>query len=331
MSNPLLEIENLRVLYEIRGQKAPAVDDVSLRVEPGSSLALAGESGCGKTTLAMACMGLLPSNASTEGSIRFRGDEMIGAKPGRLRAMRWAGIAMVFQGAMNALNPVQRVGPQIVEAMVLHGTASPAEAAVRTEELLGEVGIPASRARDYPHEFSGGMRQRVMIAMALACKPPLVIADEPTTALDVMVQSQILALLNRLREEFGLALILITHDLSVIAQVCEDVAIMYAGRIVERGTSEMTLAAPAHPYTQALVAAFPRVGDPAARGELTGLGGDPPDPLHLPPGCRFHPRCPYRYQPCDNIVPALEEFGSNREAACHLVHETHGLTIPSSG
>jgi peptide/nickel transport system ATP-binding protein len=330
VTDTLLEIEHLRVLYETRGAKAPAVDDVSLRIETGSSLALAGESGCGKTTLAMACMGLLPPNASTEGSIRFRGNEMIGAKPGRLRAMRWAGISMVFQGAMNALNPVQRVGRQIAEAMVLHGTATPTEAVARAQGLLDEVGIPRSRSRDYPHEFSGGMRQRVMIAMALACKPPLVIADEPTTALDVMVQSQILALLNRLRGEFGLAVVLITHDLSVIAQVCDDVAIMYAGQIVERGSSGATLSAPSHPYTQALVAAFPRVGDPAARGELTGLGGDPPDPLHFPSGCRFHPRCPYRYQPCDILVPELLEFAEDREAACHLVHETYGLTTPSA-
>src|ERR687894_1619770 len=314
----LLEIENLRVLYEVRGVNAPAVEGVNLSLGAGDALGLAGESGCGKSTLALACLGLLPRNATVEGSIRFRDTEVIGAKPGRLRALRWAGISMVFQGAMNAFNPVKRVGDQVVEAIVLHEDVSGSEARVRMRELFDDVGIASRRAGDYPHEFSGGMRQRVMIAMALACNPPLVIADEPTTALDVMTQAQILNLLGRLREETGISLIVITHDLSLLAQVTDRVGIMYAGRIVEEGSASEVLTIPRHPYSQALVGAFPVVGSAASRGVPMGLPGDPPDPAARPPGCAFHPRCPHAFEPCDHIDPALDLHGS-RLAACHLV------------
>jgi peptide/nickel transport system ATP-binding protein len=314
----LLEIENLRVLYEVRGTKAPAVDGVDLALRPGESLGLAGESGCGKSTLALACLGLLPRNAMVEGSIRFQDTEVTGAKPGRLRALRWAGISIVFQGAMSAFNPVKRVGDQVVEAILLHENVSSSEARGRMRELFEHVGIAPRRSGDYPHEFSGGMRQRVMIAMALACNPPLVIADEPTTALDVMIQAQILNLLAQLREERNIGLIVITHDLSVLAQVTDRVSIMYAGRIVEEGTANEVLATPLHPYTKSLVGAFPVVGDPASRGVPTGLPGDPPDPAARPPGCAFHPRCPDAFEPCDHMDPALKRHGS-RLAACHLV------------
>src|ERR687890_2513097 len=269
----LLETKDLRVLYEVRGKKAPAVDGVNLSLRPGDALGLAGESGCGKSTLALACLGLLPRNATVEGSIRFQDTEVVGAKPGRLRALRWAGISMVFQGAMSAFNPVKRVGDQVVEAILLHEGASKREARTRMGELFEHVGIAPRRAGDYPHEFSGGMRQRVMIAMALACNPPLVIADEPTTALDVMTQAQILNLLGRLREETGISLMVITHDLSVLAQVTDRVAIMYAGRIVEEGSASELLTTPRHPYSRALVGAFPVVGDPASRGVAAGLPG----------------------------------------------------------
>jgi peptide/nickel transport system ATP-binding protein len=319
----LLEIKDLRVLYEVRGVKAPAVDGVDLSLEPGDALGLAGESGCGKSTLALACLGLLPRNATVEGSIRFQGTEVIGAKPGRLRALRWAGISMVFQGAMNAFNPVKRVGDQVVEAILLHEDVSDGEARRRMEELFEHVGIASRRANDYPHEFSGGMRQRVMIAMALSCNPPLVIADEPTTALDVMIQAQILNLLARLREERNIALVVITHDLSTLTQVTDRVSIMYAGRIVEEGSASELLTTPRHPYSKALVGAFPVVGDPASRGIPAGLPGDPPDPAARPPGCAFHPRCPHAFEPCDHIDPALEMHGS-RLAACHLVAREEG-------
>src|ERR671911_965908 len=281
----LLEINNLRVLYEGRGIKAPAVDGVDLSLGTGEALGLAGEPGCGKSTLALACLGLLPRNATVEGSIRFLDTEVVGAKPGRLRALRWAGISMVFQGAMNAFNPVRRVGDQVVEAILLHEGTSRSEARSRMQELFERVGIAPRRAGDYPHEFSGGMRQRVMIAMALACNPPLVIADEPTTALDVMTQAQILNLLARLRDETGIALLVITHDLSVLAQVADRVAIMYAGRIVEEDSSSELLKTPRHPYSKSLVGAFPVVGDPLSRGVPAGLQGDPPHPEARPPGC----------------------------------------------
>jgi peptide/nickel transport system ATP-binding protein len=316
----LLEIKNLRVLYEVRDMKAPAVDGVDLSLGAGDALGLAGESGCGKSTLALACLGLLPCNATVEGSVHFQDTEVVGAKPGRLRALRWAGISMVFQGAMNAFNPVKRVGDQVVEAILIHEEVSRSEARGRMRELFEHVGIAPRRADDYPHEFSGGMRQRVMIAMALACDPPLVIADEPTTALDIMIQAQILNLLAQLREERNIALLVITHDLSVLAQVTDRVAIMYAGRIVEEASASELLTTPRHPYSKSLVRAFPVIGDPASRGIPAGLPGDPPDPAARPRGCAFHPRCPAAFEPCDRIDPVLERHGSHL-AACHLVAE----------
>jgi peptide/nickel transport system ATP-binding protein len=225
---------------------------------------------------------------------------------------------MVFQGAMSAFNPVKRVGDQVVEAILLHEDVSKREARSRMHQLFEHLGIAPRRAGDYPHEFSGGMRQRVIIAMALACNPPLVIADEPTTALDVMRQAQILNLLAQLRGERNIALLVITHDLSVLAQVADRVAVMYIGRIVEDGSASELLMNPRHPYSKSLVGAFPVVGDPASRGVPAGLPGDPPDPAARPPGCAFHPRCPAAFEPCDHIDPVLERYGPRR-AACHLV------------
>jgi peptide/nickel transport system ATP-binding protein len=215
---------------------------------------------------------------------------------------------MVFQGAMSAFNPVKRVGDQVVEAILLHEDVSKREARSRMHQLFEHLGIAPRRAGDYPHEFSGGMRQRVIIAMALACNPPLVIADEPTTALDVMRQAQILNLLAQLRGERNIALLVITHDLSVLAQVADRVAVMYAGRIVEDGSASELLMNPRHPYSKSLVGAFPVVGDPASCGVPAGLPGDPPDPAARPPGCAFHPRCPAAFEPCDHIDPVLERY-----------------------
>jgi peptide/nickel transport system ATP-binding protein len=230
---------------------------------------------------------------------------------------------------MHALNPVQRIGDQLAEAIVLHRLSAQREALVRAGDLLEKVGLPPRRARDYPHELSGGQKQRVMIAMALACTPTLIIADEPTTALDVMVQAQVLTLLNELQHEMGLAMLFITHDLSVLVEVCDRLAIMYAGKIVEEGPSAPVFAKPAHPYTEALAAAFPSIGDVRFRKSPSGLGGDPPQPDSIPSGCSFHPRCPVAFDECPTVVPDLYETGDGRKAACLLVRDqTRVSTTP---
>ena len=247
-------------------------------------------------------------------------------KAGRLRAVRWTGASVVFQGAMHALNPVQRIGDQLAEAVVIHRMSGQKEALVRAGDLLEKVGLPPRRLRDYPHELSGGQKQRVMIAMALACNPSLIIADEPTTALDVMVQAQVLSLLNELQHEMGLAMLFITHDLSVLVEVCDRLAIMYAGKIVEEGPSAAVFGKPAHPYTTSLAAAFPTIGDQRFRRAPSGLGGDPPQPDAIPSGCSFHPRCPLAFDECPTIVPDLYEAGEQRRAACLLVREQAGVS-----
>ena len=233
-------------------------------------------------------------------------------KPGRLRAVRWTQASIVFQGAMHALNPVQRIGDQIAEPVILHGQANEREAGVRAGALLEQVGLPARRLKDYPHELSGGQRQRVMIAMALACTPSLIIADEPTTALDVMVQAQVLRLLKELQNELGLAMIFITHDLSVLVETCDRLSIMYAGRIVEEGPSQDVFSDAKHPYTRALAAAFPAIGDLRFRRAPSGLPGDPPYPSDLPAGCTFHPRCPEAFERCPTIDPRLYDVSARR-------------------
>jgi peptide/nickel transport system ATP-binding protein len=296
----------------------PAVRGVDLDVARGEVLGLAGESGCGKSTVAHAILRLLPPGARTEGQVLLDGEDVLAMRPGRLRAIRWTSAAIVFQGAMHALNPVRRVGDQIAEAMIIHRQASERDAGRRAQNLVEQVGLPARRARDFPHELSGGQRQRIMIAMALACNPNLIIADEPTTALDVMVQAQVLSLLSGLQQEFGLAMIFITHDLSVLVEACDRIGVMYAGRIVEEGPSELLFGSPAHPYTKALAAAFPQIGDDRFRRAPSGLPGDPPDPAAVPGGCPFHPRCPEAIDACSRDDPALLPLASNgnRRAAC---------------
>ena len=315
----VLEVRDLRVTYRTQGGDVPAVRGVDLDVARGEVLGLAGESGCGKTTIAGAILRLLPKRTKVEGTISLDGENVLEMKAKRLRAVRWTGASIVFQGAMHALNPVQRVGDQIAEAIVMHQQSSEQDAIVRVGALLEEVGLPPRRLRDYPHELSGGQRQRVMIAMALACGPNLVIADEPTTALDVMVQAQVLALLKNLQRELGLAMLFITHDLSVLVEVSDRLAIMYAGKVVEHGQSRAVFDDPAHPYTRALAAAFPTIGDARFRRNPSGLGGDPPDPQAIPSGCPFHPRCPVAFDACPTIVPDLYRAGEGRRAACLLV------------
>lgn len=317
-NTPLLNLCDLTVDYHGSRGTIPAVRGVSLRIEPGETLGIAGESGCGKSTVAMAVLRLLPKTATIGGEILLDGEDVTAMSWGRLRAVRWSTAAVVFQGAMHALNPVRRIGEQIAEPIRLHASAPESLVPERVSELLEQVGLPARRADAYPHELSGGQRQRVMIAMALACEPRLIIADEPTTALDVMVQAQVLNLLARLVAERQVGLLMISHDLSVLASNCQWLVVMYAGRIVEHGPARKVLSEPAHPYTAALAAAFPTVGDLASRLAPRGLAGDPPDPTRIPNGCPFHPRCPQRTDRCAEIDIRLLPAGEGRSAACVL-------------
>jgi peptide/nickel transport system ATP-binding protein len=318
-----LDIEKLEVGYASKGGYVRAVDKISLHVTKGEAFGLAGESGCGKTTAALSIMKLLPPGGKILGGrILFDNQDLAGLSELELRKIRWKSISMVFQGAMNALNPVHKVGSQITEALLLHEKITRSKALHRAKDLLQMVGLDASRGNDYPHQFSGGMKQRAIIAMALACNPRLVIADEPVTALDVIVQDQILKLMKRLQEELGLSMILISHDLSVIAQTCDSVAIMYAGKIVEYADVISIFERPAHPYTQALVNAFPSV---RSSRKLTAIPGSPPDLTRLPSGCRFHPRCPMKFDLCTREEPMLLRVEGGHYAACHLLQKNEGV------
>jgi len=316
----LLEFDDVSITYQSRQGPVPAVRNVSLSVEQGETVGVAGESGCGKTTLTSSVLRLLPKTATVTGEIRLNGEDVMKMTFGQLRAVRWAQAAVVFQGAMHALNPVQRIETQLAEPILLHDDVGADAAGKRVGELLEQVGLPASRARAYPHQLSGGQKQRVMIAMALACRPKLLIADEPTTALDVMVQAQVLDLLSSLVADLGLGVVFISHDLSVLAATCDRVAVMYAGRIVEQGRASDVFTKPLHPYARALAAAFPRIGDARFRYAPAGVPGDPPFPGDLPSGCPFHPRCPRAEDVCTTTEPLLEKYGE-RDAACHRAGE----------
>ncbi|TLZ88711.1 MAG: ABC transporter ATP-binding protein [Methanobacteriota archaeon] len=312
-----MEVDHLKTYFDTRSGTVRAVDDVSWKLEKGESLGLAGESGCGKTTTALSIIRLLPKNGRIiDGHIRYSGKDLATIKESELRRIRWKHIAIVFQGAMNALNPVKRISWQIAEAIALHDNMSFDEAQGRVVELLELVGINPSRKDEYPHEFSGGMRQRVMIAMALACRPKIIIADEPVTALDVMIQAQILELLTKLQKELDLSMILISHDLSVIAQTCNNVAIMYGGKIAEYGPAEEVFLDPQHPYTQGLLRSFPDIYGP--RDLPPWIPGQPPNLLAPPDGCRFHERCPLAFAECLVREPPLYETRPGHLASCHL-------------
>ncbi len=319
----LLELRDLTVSYRTSEGALPAVRGVDLVVRSGEIVGVAGESGCGKSTLASTLLRLQPKDATVTGEVLIDGADVLTMRWGDLRAVRWAEASIVFQGALHSLNPVQRVFDQLAEPIRLHEPqVGRRELEQRVGRLLEQVGLPPARSRAYPHQLSGGQRQRVMIAMALACRPRLVVADEPTTALDVMVQAQILDLLQGLVRDLELGMVLISHDLSVLAEVCDRVVVMYAGRVVEVGPADDLFTDPLHPYARALSGAFPRIGDPAARYGPAGLGGDPPDPRRLPEGCTFAPRCPHAVDACRAEEPPLLDFGGGRAAACIRVEET---------
>ncbi len=310
MTAPLLDVSDLHVTYRSTRGPIPAVRGVSFQLASGETMGLAGESGSGKSTMTMALLRLVPEGTTVTGSVTLAGEDVLAMKPGRLRAVRWAEAAVVFQGAQHVLNPVRRVSWQIQEAIDVHSGTN------KVADLLEQVGIPRWRLDAYPHELSGGQKQRVMIAMALACDPQLLIADEPTTALDVMVQAQVLQLLADLQRDRGLAMIFITHDLSVLSTVADRLAVMYAGRLVETGPAKEMLRGAKHPYTKALAAAFPTIGDPSSRMAPSGLAGDPPDPAAVPSGCSFHPRCPIATAECATTAVDLHQISTGWDAAC---------------
>ncbi|MGD2201621.1 MAG: ABC transporter ATP-binding protein [Candidatus Bathyarchaeota archaeon] len=296
-----------------------AVDSVNLKVDKGVALGLVGESGCGKTTFALSILRLLPWNGRiVDGKIIFNGTDIVNMDEEEFnKEYRWKRLSYVFQGAMNALNPVFKVGEQITEAILLHEDVKRSEAIDRARELFSLVGIDPERITSYPHELSGGMKQRAMIAMALACNPEFIIADEPTTALDVIVQAQTLQVINDLREKLGLTMMLITHDLSVVAQTCNKCAIMYAGKIMEYADIDIVFSDPAHPYTKLLISAFPSIKE--SRRELNSIAGVPPNLLDPPKGCRFNPRCPYKMDICTEEEPSFMSIEGDHYAACHLL------------
>jgi peptide/nickel transport system ATP-binding protein len=308
VSEPLLSVEDLRVSFRTDDGVVHAVDGISYSLEPGKTLGIVGESGSGKTVSSLTALGLTRSRNSTiEGRIIFDGQDMVTLPDDKLRQIRGNDMAMIFQDPLSALHPFYKVGAQLVEAMQAHRRISRSAGRARAAELLALVGIPDPKRRvgEYPHEFSGGMRQRAMIAMALANEPKLLIADEPTTALDVTVQAQILALLEDLQQRLGTAIIIITHDLGVVAELADDIAVMYAGRIVERGSAEEIFHHPQHPYTWGLLSSIPRLDTPRS-DELVPISGRPPSLIHRPSGCHFHPRCPYAQEAHKRIDPRLE-------------------------
>ncbi len=316
----LLTVRGLTTTFVLPdSSRARALEDVSFEVFPGQTLGLVGESGCGKTTALMSILRLLPATAQVSGQALFKGIDLLALPEKDMRAYRWRELAIVFQGAMNALNPVMRVGEQIREAILLHGLMPPREADRRVGELLEMVGIPRERGAQYPFQYSGGMRQRAMIAMALACSPSILFADEPTTALDVMVQAQVLELLNDIQQRLGLAIVLVTHDLGVVAESCDRVVVMYGGKVAEYGPVDLIFNNPCHPYTRKLLESFPDLQVATESGHtLASIPGAPPRLTEMPPGCRFEPRCHLRLEKCKTEAPLLREVAPGHFVACHL-------------
>lgn len=323
VTDVLLEVENLNIEFRLGEEYVSAVRDLTVELRPGETLGLAGESGCGKSTAALGIMNLLPDNGRIRsGRIIFDGQDLAKLSPREIRRVWWKEMAIVFQGALNSLNPVKRVGAQIAESLILRGGLDKKAAWRRVGELFELIGIKAERAYDYPHEFSGGMRQRAMIAMAICLNPKLVIADECTTALDVMIQTQIMNLLKALKVQLQLSMIFINHDLALIAEICDRVAIMYAGRIVEIGEMEDLYFRPAHPYVKLLLQSLPRLKGPAE--DLVSIPGAPPRLKDVPKGCSFLPRCPIGAEDCSRSIPHLTEVEKDHRAACFKIKKTKG-------
>ncbi len=326
----LLEVRDLKVHFKIQNGWVKAVDGVSFSIDSGETMGLVGESGCGKTTAAYAITQLLPTNGYIKGGgIYYKGQNLLSVsirKDGRLddynediRKIRWKEISMIFQGAMNAFNPVFKVGDQIIEAIMLHEDVEEDVARERTKELFKFVGIPEDRIGNYPHEFSGGMKQRAMIALALALKPSFIIADEPTTALDVITQDKVLAEIKKLQDQLNMAMMIITHDVSVVAETANKIAVMYAGRIMEIGTTTQVFHNTSHPYTAGLLGSFPSIE--GAKKRLISIPGTPPDLVNPPSGCPFHPRCRYAQQVCSDKVPLGIETDKGHLSYCHFAKE----------
>jgi oligopeptide/dipeptide ABC transporter ATP-binding protein len=320
MADPLLSVDDLTIGFRTDDGTVQAVRGVGFRIDAGEVLAIVGESGSGKSVTAMSLLQLLPPSATIDGAVAWQGEDLLAAKESRMHQVRGDEIAMIFQDPLSALNPVYKVGDQITEMIHAHRKVSKADARKRAIEMLTLVGIPQPDERfdQYPHEFSGGMRQRAMIAMALSCDPQLIIADEPTTALDVTVQAQVLELLVDLCHRLSTAVVLITHDLGVVAGMADRVTVMYAGRVVESGSVDDVFDATAHPYTAGLLASLPRL-DGDVEEPLLPISGQPPSMLNPPPGCSFHPRCPFALEEegCMSVVPPLEERGPGHSSACH--------------
>ena len=325
-NDPLIQIQELNVEYRTLRGAVRAVENVSFDLYANEVFGLAGESGCGKTTVANAITRLLkPPAYITGGRILFRDTDILQMGPEQLRNFRWDQLSIVFQSAMNALNPVLTIGNQIIDAMQAHQSISYEQARGHAKQLLRTVGIDVQRVDSYPHQLSGGMRQRAVIAIALALNPELIIMDEPTTALDVVVQKQILQEIKDLRDQFGFSILFITHDLSLLVEISDRIGIMYAGKLVEAGPSLEIFADPKHPYTDRLMNSFPTVHGP--RRELLGIPGAPPDLIDPPAGCRFHPRCELAIDgECDKVIPPLIRIGGERDVACHLIKEAEAVS-----